>query len=87
MSCSRVSVVPSQRSFPQAFVQRSSAAAESQVGMMDSIGHVTDRDLVLWPVGKERRKEVPADLPMQATHAIHRSAAADGQIGHVETLR
>jgi hypothetical protein len=33
MSCSRVSVVPSQRSFPQASVQRSSAGAESQVGM------------------------------------------------------
>src|ERR1039458_3146835 len=30
---------------------------------------------------------MPANLPMQATHAIHRSAAADGQIGHVETLR
>ena len=33
MSCSRVSVVPSQRSFPQASVHRSSAGAESQVGM------------------------------------------------------
>ena len=30
---------------------------------------------------------MPADLPMQAAHAIHRPAAADGQIGHVETLR
>src|ERR1017187_1040931 len=30
---------------------------------------------------------MPANLPMQATHAIHRPAAADGQIGHVETLR
>ena len=33
MSCSRVSVVPSQRSFPQLSVQRSSAGAESQVGV------------------------------------------------------
>jgi hypothetical protein len=33
MSCSRVSVVPSQRSLPHAFVQRASAAAESQLGM------------------------------------------------------
>ena len=30
---------------------------------------------------------MPADFPMQATHAIHRPAAADRQIGHVETLR
>ena len=33
MSCSRVFFVPSQRSLPQASVQRSSAGAESQVGM------------------------------------------------------
>ena len=30
---------------------------------------------------------MPADLPVQATHAIDRPAPADGQIGHVETLR
>ena len=29
---------------------------------------------------------MPANFSMQATHAIHRPAAADGQIGHVETL-
>ena len=30
---------------------------------------------------------MPADFPMQATHAIHRPAPPDCQIGHVETLR
>ena len=30
---------------------------------------------------------MPADFPMQATHAIHRPAPPDRQIGHVETLR
>ena len=36
---------------------------------------------------KKRRKKMAADLSMQAAHAIHRAAAADGQISHVETLR
>ena len=87
MSCSRFSVVPNQRSFPQAFVQRSSAAFESQRRHVDSVGHVSDRHFVLRPVRKERLEEVPADLPMQATHAVDRPAPADCQIGHVETLR
>ena len=30
---------------------------------------------------------MPADFSMQAAHAIHRPAAPDRQIGHVETLR
>ena len=30
---------------------------------------------------------MPADFPVQATHAIHRPASPDRQIGHVETLR
>jgi hypothetical protein len=36
---------------------------------------------------EKRRKEVPADFSMQATHAIHCPAPADGEIRHVETLR
>ncbi len=54
---------------------------------VDSVGHVSDRHFVLRPVRKERLKEVPAHLPVQATHAIDRPAPADCQIGHVETLR
>ena len=54
---------------------------------VDSVGHVSDRHFVLRPVRKERLKEVPAHLPVQATHAIDRPAPADRQIGHVETLR
>ena len=54
---------------------------------VDSVGHVSDRDFVLRPARKERPKEVPAHLPVQAAHAIHRPAPADGQIGHVESLR
>ena len=54
---------------------------------MNAVGHVSDRHFVLRPVRKEGLKEVPAHLPMQATHAIDRPAAADRQIGHVETFR
>ena len=54
---------------------------------VDSVGHVSDGHFVLRPVRKKRLKEVPADFPMQATHAIHRPAPADCQIGHVESLR
>ena len=54
---------------------------------VDSIGHVSDRYFVLWPVRKERLEDVPAHLPVQATHAVDRPAPADRQIGHVETFR
>ena len=54
---------------------------------MDAVGHVPDRHFVLWPVRKERLKEMPADFPMQAAYAIHRAAAANRQIGHVERFR
>ena len=53
---------------------------------VDSVGHVSDRYFILRPVGKERLEDVPAHLPVQATHAVDRPAPADGQIGHVETL-
>ena len=56
-------------------------------GHVDSVGHVSDRDFVLRPARKQRQKEAPADLPVQAAYAIHRAAPADGQIRHVERLR
>ena len=37
--------------------------------------------------GNSGSKDVPAHFPVQATHAVDRPAAADRQIGHVETLR
>ena len=48
---------------------------------------MADGHFVRWPVGKKRLKKMPADFPVQATHAIYRPAAVDGQIGHVKTLR
>ena len=54
---------------------------------VDSVGHVSDRYFVLRPVRKERLEDVPAHLPVQATHAVDGPAPADCQIGHVETLR
>ena len=54
---------------------------------VDSVGHMSDRDFVLRPVRKERQKDVPAHLPVQATHAIDRPAPANRQIGHVERFR
>ena len=87
MSCSRVSVVPSQRSLPQPSVQRSSAGGRVPGRHVDSVGHVSDRHFVLRPARKQRPKEPPAHLPVQAAHAIDRPAAADGQIRHVERLR
>ena len=54
---------------------------------MDSVGHVSYRDFVLRPARKQRQKEAPAHLPVQAAYAIHRSAPANRQICHVKTLR
>ena len=53
---------------------------------VDAVGDVSDRDLVLGPVRKERLEDVPAHLPVQAAHAIDRPAPAKGQIGHVEAF-
>jgi hypothetical protein len=36
---------------------------------------------------KQRFKEAPANFSMQAAYPVHRSAAADCQIGHIETFR
>ncbi len=87
MSCSRVSVVPSQRSFPQAFGPKIVGRGRVPGRHVDSVGHVSDRDFVLRPARKQRLKEAPADLPVQAAHAIYRPAPADRQIRHVERLR
>ena len=38
---------------------------------------MSDRDFVLRPVRKERPEKLPTDLPVQATHAIDRTAPAD----------
>ena len=54
---------------------------------VDSVGHVSDGHFVLRPVRKERLKDLPADLPVQAAHAIDRPAPPDCQIGHVEAFR
>ena len=56
-------------------------------GHVDAVGDVADRHFVLRPARKERRKDVPAHLPVQAAHAVDRAAAANRQIGHVERLR
>ncbi len=87
MCRSIASVVPSQRSFPQASVHRSSAASRIPGGHVDSVGHVPDRHFALRPVREERLEQAPAHLPVQAADAVHRAAAVDGQIGHVEGLR
>ena len=47
-------IVPSQRFFPQASVQRSSASAESQRRHVDSVGHMSNGHFVLRPARKER---------------------------------
>ena len=54
---------------------------------VDAVGDVSDRYFVLRPVGKERLEDVPAHLPVQAADAVDRAAPADGQVGHIETLR
>src|SRR5664279_4861131 len=53
---------------------------------VNSVGHMADRNFILRPVRKKRLEKMPADFSMQATHAIYRPTATDGQIGHVETL-
>ena len=87
MSCSSVSVVPSQRSFPHASVQSSSASAESQLGMWTPLVTCPTGHFGLGPAREERLEEAPAHLAVQAADAVDRAAAADGQVGHVERLR
>ena len=48
---------------------------------------MADGHFVRRPVWKKRLKKMPADFSMQTAHAIHRPAAANGQISHVKTFR
>src|SRR5450631_3966827 len=54
---------------------------------VNAIGYVCDWYFARWPAGKEWCKEPAAHLAMQATHSVDRAAAADRQVGHVETFR
>ncbi len=54
---------------------------------MHPVGHVPDWHLLGRPPGEDRLEEVAAHLPVQAAHAVHRAAPADGEIRHVEGLR
>ena len=54
---------------------------------MNPVGDVSDRDLVGRPFGEKRLEEVPADLSVQAAHAVDRPAPAHRQVCHVEGLR
>ena len=38
---------------------------------VNSVSHMSDGYFICWPSGKKRLKELPADFPAQATHAIH----------------
>src|SRR5208337_4917906 len=48
---------------------------------------MSDRDFVQRPAGEQRLEDAPADLAVQAAHAVDRPAPADRQICHVETFR
>ena len=78
---------PASAPLPQASVHRSSAAAESQVGIWTPLVTCPTGTSSSGQCGKSGCKEVPAHLPVQATHAIHRPAPADRQIRHVERFR
>ena len=54
---------------------------------MNPVGHVSDWHIVFRPLGKERFEDGPTHLPVQATHSVDRTAAADGQITIVSELR
>ena len=54
---------------------------------MDSVGYVSDWNLVFRPSRKQRKKEMAADLTMQKAHPIYGSAAANCEVCHVEALR
>lgn len=54
---------------------------------MHAVGDVSDRHFLRWPVRKQRPKQVPAHLAVQAAHTIHCATPADRQIRHIERLR
>ena len=83
---SEAAVVPCQRSLPTAFVHSASAAARVPGRHVDTIGDIADRHLVRRPAREQRLEQLPAHHAMQAADAVHRAAAAYGEIRHVERL-
>ena len=79
--------IPASGLFRKLRSKDSSAGAESHVGMWTP--------LVTYPTGtsssghrgKSGWKNLPAHLPVQSAHAIHRPTAANRQIRHIEWLR
>src|SRR6516165_2334997 len=53
---------------------------------MDAIGDVTDRHLDLRPARKQRLKDMPADMAVQAADAEALHRCPHRQIGHIERL-
>ena len=53
---------------------------------MHAVGDVRHRDLDLGPARIERLEDAAAHLSVQAADAVHSTAAADGEVGHVEGL-
>jgi len=81
----RVSVVPNQRSFPQASVQRSSAGAGVPGGHVDPVRHVSDWNFVRGATEDNRgSNRCPADFPCRRLTPLDGPTPPDCQIGHVE---
>ena len=53
---------------------------------MHSVSHISNGYFNRRPIRKERFKKMPADLPVQTAHGIHRATPPDRQISHVETF-
>ena len=53
---------------------------------VDAVGDMSHRHLDFRPTRKERLENTTAHLAVQAAHAVHRPAAPDGKIRHVERL-
>ncbi len=54
---------------------------------VDAVGDMSDRDLHTGPAGEETLKQPAAYFSMEPADAVHRSAAADRQIGCIERRR
>ena len=86
MSRSIVSIVPSQRSFPQDSIQSASAASESQLGMWTPLVTCPTGTSSSGQCGKSGAKMCRLTHSVQAADAVDRPAAANRQVGHVERL-
>jgi len=51
---------------------------------MHAVRHMADRNLCHRPTRKERREQLPANMAMQAAHAVFFLTRSDGQVTHVE---